>query len=314
MYVDYRRQISLVVFLLLLIGGLALRSPVFAAPANLLDVCVNASHLGIAALGMFLVIVIGQIDVSVGAILAICSTLAGTLAKQGLPTPLVAIAAVIAGALLGGTNGLIVASLRIHSIVVTLGTASIYRGLLISVTGGSWIYGLPPQFTAFGQSRVAGIPLPVVSLLLVYLLAAFLLSRVPAGRHLFAVGSNADAARLAGIKVGAVQLLAFVLNGGLVGLAAVVFASRFTVVQSNAGIGFEFAAITAVLVGGANIFGGTGSVLGTLLGTLVISALTSALVFLKVNSLWEPCFQGLFILAAVILDRVRRPSLSPSQA
>jgi ribose/xylose/arabinose/galactoside ABC-type transport system permease subunit len=155
---------------------------------------------------------------------------------------------------------------------------------------------------------VLGVPNPVITLMIIYLLAAFLLSRLPAGRALFAVGSNPDASRLAGLPVPGVQILAFVVNGALVGLAAVVFASRFTVVQSNAGIGFEFAAITAVLVGGANIFGGSGTVFGTLLGTLVISALASALVFLGINSLWEPCFQGFFILAAVILDRVRRPS------
>jgi rhamnose transport system permease protein len=308
MYVDYRRQLSLALFLVLLTVGLALRNPAFAAPTNLRDICVNASHLGIAALGMFLVILIGQIDVSVGAMLAICSTLAGLMAKQGIPTPVIALAAVLAGALLGGLNGFIVAGLRIHSIVVTLGTASIYRGLLIKATGGSWIYGLPPQFTAFGQGNVFGVPNPLITLALVYLLAAFLLSRLPAGRALFAVGSNPDAARLAGLPVAGVQISAFVINGALVGLAAVVFASRFTVIQSNAGIGFEFAAITAVLVGGANIFGGSGTVFGTLLGTLVISALASALVFLGINSLWEPCFQGLFILAAVILDRVRRPS------
>jgi rhamnose transport system permease protein len=311
MYVDYRRQLSLAIFLVLLTAGLALRNPAFASPANLRDVCVNASHLGIAALGMFLVILIGQIDVSVGAILAICSTLAGLMAKEGVPTPVVLLAAILAGALLGGLNGLIVAGLRIHSIVVTLGTASIYRGLLIKATGGSWIYGLPAQFTAFGQGKLLGVPLPVITLVAVYLLAAFLLSRIPGGRALFAVGSNPDAARLAGLPVARVQVLAFVLNGALVGLAAVVFASRFTVIQSNAGIGFEFAAITAVLVGGANIFGGSGTVFGTLLGTLVISALASALIFLGINSLWEPCFQGLFILAAVILDRVRRPSVSP---
>jgi ribose/xylose/arabinose/galactoside ABC-type transport system permease subunit len=308
MYVDYRRQLSLAIFLVLLTVGLALRNPAFASPSNLRDVCVNASHLGIAALGMFLVILIGQIDVSVGAILAICSTLAGLLAKQGVPTLVVVVAALLAGALLGGVNGLIVAGLRIHSIVVTLGTASIYRGLLIKATGGSWIYGLPPQFTAFGQGNVLGVPNPVITLMIIYLLAAFLLSRLPAGRALFAVGSNPDASRLAGLPVPGVQILAFVVNGALVGLASVVFASRFTVVQSNAGIGFEFAAITAVLVGGANIFGGSGTVFGTLLGTLVISALASALVFLGINSLWEPCFQGFFILAAVILDRVRRPS------
>jgi rhamnose transport system permease protein len=312
MYVDYRRQVSLAIFLVLLTAGLALRNPAFASPANLRDVCVNASHLGIAALGMFLVILIGQIDVSVGAILAICSTLAGLMAKQGVPTPVVLLAAILAGALLGGLNGLIVAGLRIHSIVVTLGTASIYRGLLIKATGGSWIYGLPAQFTAFGQGKLLGVPLPVITLLAVYLLAAFLLSRIPGGRALFAVGSNPDAARLAGLPVARVQILAFVLNGAVVGLAAVVFASRFTVIQSNAGIGFEFAAITAVLVGGANIFGGSGTVFGTLLGTLVISALASALIFLGINSLWEPCFQGLFILAAVILDRIRRPSVSPA--
>lgn len=308
MYIDYRRQLSLAVFLVLLTVSVTLVNPAFAAFTNLRDICVNASHLAIAALGMFLVILIGQIDVSVGAILAICSTIAGLMAKQGYSVPVVLLAATASGALLGGINGLIVAGLRIHSIVVTLGTASMYRGLLIKETGGSWIYGLPALFTAFGHGTVLGVPTPIVVPTVIYLAGGFLLTCLPAGRALFVVGSNPNAARLAGLRVGAVQVLAFVVNGAVVGLAAVVFTSRFTVVQSNAGVGFEFAAITAVLVGGANIFGGSGTVLGTLLGVLVISTLGSALTFLRINALWEPCFQGLFILAAVILDRVRRPS------
>jgi ribose/xylose/arabinose/galactoside ABC-type transport system permease subunit len=300
-----RRELSIVVFMLALTAVLVAVNPDFVTLSNIRDIALNSSHLAIAALGMLLVMLIGQIDVSVGAILAICSTLAGILAKSGVPIPAAALLTILAGTTLGLINGAMVAGFRVHSIVVTLGSLSVFRGLLIYFTQGSWIYGLPQSFLAVGQGTLLGVPNPVLATVAVYLVGAWLLRATAFGRSLFAVGSNADAARLAGINVQWVQVATLSLNGALVGLASFLFASRFGVIQSNAGIGFEFAVITAVLLGGANIFGGSGTVTGTLLGAILSGAVATALVFLGVNAYWESAVQGLFILVAVALDRLR---------
>ncbi|MBL8585054.1 MAG: ABC transporter permease [Rhizobiaceae bacterium] len=302
---DLQRPISLVAFMLALLLVLAVVAPGFLSLANLRDIPINASHVAIAALGMLLLIVIGQIDVSVGAILAICATLCGLAAKAGWGAAEIALMSAAAGGALGFVNGALVTTFSVHSIVVTLGMLSIYRGLLIFFTGGTWIYDLPASFGAIGQGTLMGIPNPVIVTILLYVAGGFLLANTRVGRELFAVGSNPHAARLAGVSITRIQLLAFTLNGVLVGIAALLFASRFTVIQSNAGMGFEFAVITAVVVGGASIFGGSGTVLGTLLGALVISFASTALVFLGVSSLWEQAMMGGFVLAAVLLDRVR---------
>lgn len=302
---DLRRAGSLAAFMLAVIAVLAVVAPGFLSLANLRDIPVNAAHIAIAALGMFLLIVIGQIDVSVGAVLAICATVCGLAAKTGYSSASIIAISALVGTGLGLVNGGLVALFSIHSIVVTLGSLSIFRGLLIYFTGGSWIYDLPPSFSVIGQGSLLGIPNPILAVALIYAVAGLLLQRTGTGRAFFAVGSNTHAARLAGVRIARVQLLAFGLNGALVGLAAVLFASRFTVIQSNAGAGFEFSAITAVVVGGASIFGGSGTVLGTLLGAGLISFTSTALVFLGVNSFWEQATLGGFVLAAVILDRVQ---------
>ncbi len=300
---DLRRPVSLLVFVMAMLVILAFVAPGFLSLANLRDIPINASHIAIAALGMLLLIVIGQIDVSVGAILAICATLCGMAAKSGWGALEIALMSAAVGGALGLLNGALVAFFSVHSIVVTLGMLSIYRGLLIFFTGGTWVYDLPASFGAISQGSFLGVPNPVAITVVLYLLVGYLLANTRVGRELYAVGSNPQAARLAGVSVTRNQLLAFGLNGIFVGIASLIFASRFTVIQSNAGSGFEFAVITAVVVGGASIFGGRGTALGTLLGALVISFASTALVFLGVSSLWEQSIMGGFVLAAVLLDR-----------
>lgn len=305
MYTDRRTQLSILLFLGVLFLVLLLKAPSFFTMRNIIDITVNTSYVAIAALGMMLVIVIGQIDVSVGAILGICCTLTGMLSKQGAPTFMLFVVAIGAGAFLGLINGLLVALLRIHSIVVTLGTLSIFRGLLIYQTQGIWISGLPDTLLQIGRGRFLGIPVPVIIAIVVFVIAAWFLRSVPGGRSLFAVGSNREAARLSGINVPLVQVCAFVINGALVGLAALIFAGRFGGIQSNTGQGFELIVITAVVVGGADIFGGAGTPLGTLLGALLISIIGTTLIFFNVSAFWEQAVQGLFILLAVTYYALR---------
>jgi rhamnose transport system permease protein len=277
-----------------------LKSPAFFSIQNLNDIAVNTSYLAISALGMMFVIVIGQIDVSVGAILAICCTLTGILSKSGIPILWVAFITLLAGAALGTINGLLVSICKIHSIVATLGTLSIYRGVLIYYTKGIWITSLPDSLLKIGRGKVLGFPIAVVLTACAFFAVSFAFRYIRAGRYIFAVGSNQESARLSGISIARVQISAFLCNGLLVGLSALIFAGRFGGIQSNTGQGYELSVITAVVVGGANIFGGSGTPLGTLLGALMVSIIGTSLIFFNVSAFWEQAVQGTFILLAVI--------------
>lgn len=305
MYIDHRRQLSLMAAFAAVLIVMAVGAPAFFTMSNAQDIVLNSSTLAIAALGMTLVIVAGQIDISVGAILAICSTLSGAAAAAGLPPLLVIVVAIGCGASLGALNGILTSLFRVHSIVVTLGTLSIYRGALLYVTQGSWLYELPQSFLNIGQGYILGIPNPIIAVLIVYAGGVGLVTWTRWGRAVYAVGSNAEAARLSGISVARTQLMAFAVSGGLVGLAALLQASRFNVIQGNAGVGFEFPVITAVVVGGTSIFGGAGSLAGTLIGALFVTTVSTGLVFLHVGSMWEQAVQGVLLLPAAMLDGAR---------
>jgi len=301
---DLRRSLALTIFMVVLVVVIIAVAPHFATVENVRDIGLNATHIAIAGLGMLLLIIIGQIDVSVGAMLAICATLAGLASKAGVSAPGIVLVSVLVGMVLGALNGLLVILFNVHAIIVTLGMLSIYRGALIYLTGGSWIYDLPPAFNQIAQGRLLGVPNPILVLVVVFTAVSLLLRHTVLGRSLFAVGSKESAARLGGINVARTKFAAFAINGALVGLAAILFASRFTVVQSNAGIGFELSVITVVVVGGASIFGGSGSPLGVVLGAVLVSLTTTALVFLGISSFWEQAVLGVFVLIAVLGDRV----------
>lgn len=283
----------------------SLINPDFLSANNLLDIAVNTAYIAVAAAGMTMVIVSGNIDISVGSMLGVCATIAGELARNGVPVPAAFAAAVLAGGVLGAVNGLLVAYARIPAIVVTLGMLSILRGGLILVTQGRWIESLPEAFF-FSQRSTLGIPNPIWVMVLVSVLTWLFMKYHRLGRAIYAVGGNAEAARLAGINPKRIYLFVFIMNGLLVGLAAVLYASRFTAIQSNAGQGFELAVISGTVVGGVSILGGVGSVMGALLGSLLISQIGTAAIFLKVSPFWLQAVQGGLILLTVLVDVLRR--------
>lgn len=305
MYVDRGRQLSILVFLLVIGLVLALLAPNFYSFGNFEDIFINTSYIAIGALGQMLVVLTGQPDISVGSILAVCAMVGGHLSKTGLPVPIVILITCAVGATLGLVNGVLVAKLRIHSIIVTLGTLGIFRGALLYVTGGSWIYDLPGDYRQIGLGNVLGAPNPIWISVLTLLAGSFLLNNTAWGRSLYAVGSNPEASHLSGIKPGRVLMSAFAANGALVGLAALIYSTRFSTIQSNVGTGFEFLVITAVVVGGAHIFGGSGTVIGVALGSLLVGVTGTVLVFLRISAFWEGSLHGLFILLAVGFDVAR---------
>jgi rhamnose transport system permease protein len=308
MRTTHAREFSVAAAIAALAVVLAAAAPEYFSPANLNDLFLANLPALLVALGMTLVIVTGEIDISIGSTFAICGVAAGVLAKAGVPVWLACGAACAAGAAIGSLNGALVAYVGIPSIVVTLATMVALRDALRWATEGAWVQDLPAAFQWLGLSQRT-FPLAAAAAC-VALTSAFAwgLRHLAAGRAIYATGSNADAARLAGFNTAAVKWTAFTLLGTLTGLAAVLNAVRFNQIPSNAGIGLEMKVIAAVVVGGASVTGGSGSVPGTVLGVILLAAIGPALTFLGVSAYWERAIQGGIILVAIAADGLRHPA------
>jgi len=287
---------------------LAVAAPGYFSAENLSDLFLANLPVLLIALGMTLVIVTAEIDISVGSMFAICGVAAGVLSKSGVPVLLAGAAACFLGALLGSLNGALVAYVGIPSIVVTLATMTALRDGLRWATEGAWVQDLPRAFQWLGLTQ-GEFPFAATTVT-VMLTAAFAwgLRHVAAGRAVYATGSNPDAARLAGLNTSAVKWMVFTVLGTLTGLAAVLNAVRFNQIPSNTGIGLEMKVIASVVVGGASVAGGTGSVVGTVLGVVLLAAIGPALTFLGVSAYWERAIQGGIILIAIAADGIRHPA------
>jgi len=287
---------------LFLLALLALRVPRFFRAQNLQDLLVSNAPVLVAAVGMTLVILARQIDISIGSQFAVCGVAAGLLAKTGLPMLLVALLAMLAGGALGAVNGALVAGLGLPAIVVTLATMVFLREGLRLATEGTWVQDLPGSFQWFGLGQQPGRLAVVLVSLAVFAGFAWGLHRIAAGRAVYATGSEPEAARLVGIRPRRVVFATFVVMGSLVGLAALLTSIQFIDVQTNAGVGLELKVIAAVVVGGTSISGGRGSLGGTLLGVALLGVIGPALTFLGTEAHWERALQGLVILLAVATD------------
>ena len=298
----YRREAAVAATTLMLFAVMGIRAPDFFAPANLNDMFLASLPVLIVALGMTLLIVTGEIDISVGSAFAVCSVTAGMCAKWQLPLLIVAIVVCAAGAMLGAVNGWLAGHIRVPSIVVTLAMMIALRDGLRWATQGAWVQDLPQNFQWLGltQHSYAAAVAAVTALLF----AAFVwASRAVSGvRAMYATGSNPAAARLAGIDTRLMKFIAFVCVGALTGVAAVVNAARFNQIPPNTGIGLEMKVIAAVVIGGTSITGGRGTIAGTLLGVILLAAIGPALTFLGLSAYWERAVQGAIILAAVAID------------
>lgn len=283
---------------------LAAAAPGFYAPAALRDLLLANAALLIVAAGMTLVVLVGHIDVSAGAIFGVSAVIAGALAREGVPVPVAALAAALVGAGIGLVNGLLVTRLALPSIVVTLAMLVILRDALRWTTDGAWIRDLPASFQWFGLGQDAGRLLVLAAAALVVAAVGWGLRALAAGRALYAVGSDAESARVLGIDPHRVVLGAFAAAGLLSGLAGVLNASRFAEVPGTIPNGLELEVIAAVVVGGAAITGGRGSMVGTALGVALLGAIGTGLTYLGVSAYWERALQGAIILAAILVDTV----------
>ena len=306
----HTREVSVACAIVALALVLAVAAPGYVSAGNLSDLFLSNLPVLLIALGMTLVIVTGEIDISVGSVFAICGVAAGILSKSGWPIWLACAAACLVGAGLGSLNGGLVSYAGIPSIVVTLATMVALRDGLRWATDGAWVQDLPPAFQWMGLTQGA---FPWVAAAVTAALAASFawgLRHLAAGRAIYATGSNPAAARLAGLDTSAVKAVAFTVLGALTGLAAVLNAVRFNQIPSNAGLGLEMKVIAAVVVGGTSVAGGTGTVAGTVLGVVLLAAIGPALTFLGVSAYWERAIQGGIILVAITVDVLRHHSSS----
>jgi rhamnose transport system permease protein len=303
---QYRREISVAVTFLILMAVLAVAAPGFFRADQLRPLIVSNAPMLVAATGMTMIILCRQIDISIGSIFSICGVAAGLLSRSGLPAIIVMLGTLAAGSCLGAVNGFLVARLGLPSIVVTLATLVIGRETLRYAREGEFIRELPPSFQWFGLGQATGQWLVVAIAVAVFFLFAWALSHLSAGRMVYAVGSDPEAARLAGIRPKLVVFNVFVIMGALTGLASLLSAVRFADVDPNAGTGMELQVIAAVVVGGAAVTGGRGTLWGTLIGVLLLGAIVPALVFLQIKPQWERAIQGLIILASIAADAFTR--------
>jgi ribose transport system permease protein/rhamnose transport system permease protein len=292
-----------VIGLAILVG---LYNPRFLATRNLSDVLLGNAYIAVAAVGMSMVIISGNIDISVGSLIGVLATLSGTLAVNGLPIIVTWLAPLVIGILVMALQGAIIAYLRIPAIVVTLGMLSILKGGLISATGGKWITDLPDGFHLADTELFGAVPMPVFLMIVATILAALWMRYSAPGRAIYAVGGNAEAARLCGISQPRTIVMVFALHGLFAGIAALLYATQLRVIQSTVPPNLELTIITAAVVGGVSILGGVGTVIGSTLAAILIAEIASALVFIDVSPYWIRAVQGVLILVTVIADILRR--------
>jgi rhamnose transport system permease protein len=300
----YFRELSVLVALVVVLIALAIFAPGFFQPQPLLSLVTREAPTLIVACGMALVIIAREIDISVGSQFSVCSVCAGLLAARGWPLALVLPVAIGAGALLGAINGVLVAGLRLPSIVVTLATMVTLRQGLNLVRQGEFV-NMPESFQWFGLSQVAGQWTLVITALVLLVALGLAMRHLAAGRWIYAVGTDAEAARLAGLKPQWITFAVFVFLGALTGLAAVMNLVQSPQVQPAVGEGLELKVIAAVVVGGVAISGGRGNLWGGFVGLLLLMTVSPALTHLHIEAYWEKAIQGAIILLAVVADGLR---------
>jgi rhamnose transport system permease protein len=304
-FIARQRELSLVLVMLLLGAFVAVQAPQLLSRSNLVQVSVLASIIAIAAVGEAIVVITRNVDLSVESTIGLVAfVVADLLASRTLSEPVGIAAGLGLGVVLGMGNGILVGALRVPSIVATLGTLSIYRGLLLLFAGGKQVTvtDLPEGYTALARADLVGIPVFVVIAVAIVAIAAIVLRQTRGGRYVYAVGSNPEAASIIGIRAGLVMFAAFTACGLLGGVAGVLWGLEFGTVNASSATGVTLQVIAAVVVGGVAIFGGSGTVVGAGLGALFLAFISNALILLRLSQFWLQAIYGIVILLAVLLD------------
>ncbi|MBK3564731.1 ABC transporter permease [Streptomyces sp. MBT62] len=293
--------------LLVVLGVLSILSPSFGTVHNGLTLLLNGAVIAFLALGQTFVLLTGGIDLSTGANVAMTGVLAAVLMRDGLPWLLASLLAIGAGLVLGVINGLVIHYVKVPPFIVTFSTQGVATAVPLIITGANSISVRQAGFSWIGQGRVAGIPLPVIMLLIAAVAAGWFLTRTRLGVHVYASGGNKAAARLAGVDIRVVTILAYAVSGACGGIAGLIATSRLMVGFPATGLGNElFFSIAAAVVGGVSLFGGTGTVAGAMIGAVLIASVSNGMNVLNVSSYWQSLVIGLIILLGVSFDTYRR--------
>jgi len=302
------RESGIIVVFLVFVGVTTAIHPEFLNQQNIQFLLVNTVVYALLALGETMVVISRNVDLSIGSVLGLSAYVSAGLfgPHPGLPIPVVFLVGLGIGLACGMANGLMVALGRVPSLVVTLATLYIIRGIDILIVGGNEVTAqtLPDSFANIPRAGLLGVPYLAIAVAVVVGIGAYYLRSFRSGRELYAIGSNPEAARLAGIPTGRRIFTAFTVSGGIAGVAGVLWAAQYQTIDSTAGTGYELTVISAVVVGGVAIFGGSGSAVGAAVGALLLSSITSALNVLGISQLWLEAISGFLLLVAITLDRV----------
>jgi rhamnose transport system permease protein len=301
------RESGIVVVLVVFVAITAAVQPRFLSATNIQFVLVDTTVFALLALGETMVVISRNVDLSVGSVLGLSAYLSTSLfgPHPGIPIVVVFLAGLGIGLACGVANGIMVAAGRVPSLVVTLATLYIIRGIDILIVGGKEVVAqsLPSAFLEIPKATVFGIPDLAISIAVVVGIGAYYLRTFRSGRDLYAIGSNPAAARLAGLPVGRRVFTAFAISGAIAGVAGVLWGAQYGTINSTAGTGYELQVVSAVVVGGVAIFGGSGSVVGAALGALLLSTISSALYVLGISPFWDQAIWGFLLLLAIALDQ-----------
>lgn len=297
---DFVRQYGVLIIIAVMLAALTLLSPSFLTPRNLFNILNQSTPLFIIACALTLVIIGGGFDLSTGAIFGVASVSAAYLAVNVDPL-LAIVAAPLIGLLLGSINGIIITAFNVHSFLVTLATSLVYRGMAILITNGKLIPVRVEEFAWLGRAKLDLVNIAVLVMLAFMVLMMFILNRTTLGRAIFAVGGNEEAALLSGIRTNLVKIITFALSGGAAGLAGVITVSRLSMGEPQAGTGYEFEAIAAVILGGTSIMGGAGAIWRSMAGVLLMALIGNGFNILNVNPFFKDLTTGVIIVLAVAL-------------
>lgn len=300
----FKHNIGIIFVLLILCVILSIASPVFLTTDNLISVLRQVSNNVFLALGMTLIMILGGIDLSVGAIVAVSGTLTvGFIVNNGMSIPLAILCGVLIGVGLGFFNGLIISQFKLPAFIVTLATMNIAQGIAYIYSGGRSARITNESFTLLGTGKLFGfLPLPVLYMVVLTIIFIVLLNKTRFGTNIYAIGGNREAARLSGVSIKKVEIAVYTLAGLLAALAGVVLAARMYSGQPSVGSGYEMDAIAACVLGGVSMAGGRGRISGTIFGVLIIGVVSNGLNLMGVSSFWQLLVKGLIILIAVLID------------
>lgn len=306
------KETGILIPLILICVVAGIVNPAFFSISNIIDLLRSISFTIIVGVGMTFVLISGGLDLSVGSVIGLTGMITGGCLVKGFPIVVSILLGLLTGIIVGLVNGLIIVRFKIPPLIVTLGMMYIARGVVYVISKGRPFYPFPESFKQIGLGTFSGIPYSIYIALIIVLLGHFLLNYTTFGRSVMALGGNEEATRVSGINISKIKVLTYCITSLLCGVTGILMAARLSSSQANAGTGWEMTVIASVIIGGTSLFGGSGSVIGSLIGAAIMQVLTNAMVLMSVDVYWQNIVVGMIIIIAVGIDTYRRSKLSGS--